>query len=120
MAERALFTLVLLTGLAVVGVGAMLAQEVLILDILGSRSGIPLNLTGVHCHLGDFLQYHSVVHSLGRALAPGEGAMAGADDTGGVQGLDAALGQFFDDDLAGVLLIVLVDLLGGEMTGTGP
>ena len=97
----------------------MLAQEVLILDVLGCGSSVTLDLTGIHRHLGDFLQHHSVVHSLGRALTPGEGAMAGAHDTGGMQRLDAALGQLFDDDLAGILLVVLVDFLGGEVTGAG-
>ena len=97
----------------------MLAQEVLVLDVLGRRRGVTLDLTGVDRHLADLLQHDRMIHGLGGILAPGEGAMGGADDTRGVQGLDLAPGQLLDDDLAGVLLVVLVDFLSSEMTGAG-
>ena len=41
---------VLLTGLAIIGVRPMLAQEVLILNVLGRRSSVTLDLTGVDRH----------------------------------------------------------------------
>ena len=83
----------LLAGLAVIGIRAMLAQEVLILDVLRGRGCVRLDLPGIHRHLGDLLQHHGVIHRLRRILAPGEGALGRADDPRRMQGLDLPFGQ---------------------------
>ena len=89
----------------------MLAQEMFVLDALGSGSGVRIDLKGQERHLRDFLQNDGMVHRLRGILAPGERAVARANHTGNMHGLDVPAMERFDNHLAGVLLIVLVDLL---------
>ena len=60
-----------------------------------------------------------MVDGLGRVLAPGEGAVAVADDRGHGDGVDAAFLEGLDDDVAGVELIALVQLLLRQVARAG-
>ena len=70
-------------------------------------------------HAGDLLEHNGVVYSLRGILAPGEGAVAGAEHTGHMQRVDAAGFERLDDDLAGVLLVILVDFLRRQLPRAG-
>ena len=52
--------------------GIMLAQEVLVLDVLRRGRGVGLNLARIHRHFRHFLQHHRVIDRLCGILAPGE------------------------------------------------
>ena len=62
-------------SLAVIGVGAMLAQEVLVGDVLRKAGLIGAQHQSPHGHLGKLFKNHGIVHGIGRVLAPGEGTM---------------------------------------------
>ena len=66
----------------------MFAHVMFVLQVLGCRGSAGVYLTGQQGHFGHFFQYYGVVDGMGRILAPGEGAVAVADnsrDGGGVQ-----------------------------------
>ena len=97
----------------------MLAQKMLVLDAPGRGDGFGVHCLGEHGHLRYLLQHNRVVHCLGGVLPPGEGAVAAADDGGDVDGVDVPPPEGLHDDAAGVGLVVLVDLLLGQVPGAG-
>ena len=97
--------------LPVVCVGAVFAHVMFVLQVLGRRGGVGVHLTGQQGHFRHLFQHHGVVDGLGRIFAPGEGTVAVADDPRHRYRVDAPVGEGIDDDLAGVLLVVLVQLL---------
>ena len=90
-----------------------------VLQVLGRRGGVGVHLTGQQGHFGYFFQHHGMVDGLGRVLTPGEGAVAVADDARHSHRVNAPAGESLDDDLAGVLLVVLVQFFFCQVTGTG-
>ena len=61
---------------------AVLAHKVLVQHMLGGGLRVGVDLAGQQGHLGHFFQHNGVVNSLGGILAPGKGAMAGAQNAG--------------------------------------
>ena len=95
----------------------MLSQEMLILDHLRSRSYAGLQGLGAVRHLRYLFQNDRVVHGVGRVGAPGEGAVVRAEHARDVHRVLTLEG--LDDDKAGVLLVLAVNLLCGQASGAG-
>ena len=83
--------------------------------MLRRGQGTGVDGQGQDRHAGDLLEHNGVVYGLRGILAPGEGAVAGAEHTGHIQRVDAAGFERLDDDLAGVLLVILVDFLRRQL-----
>ena len=81
--------------------------------------GIGVDGQGQNCHLCDFFQHNGVVDGLRGVPAPGEGAVAGAEHAGHIHRVDAAVLERLDNDLAGVLLVILVDFLRRQLPRAG-
>ena len=60
-----------------------------------------------------------MVDRLCRVFAPGEGAMTMADNSRYIDRIDSPQAESLDDGNSGVPLIVLIDLLLGEMPRAG-
>ena len=87
--------------------------------MLRRGQGTGIDGQGQDRHAGDLLEHNGVVYGLRGILAPGEGAVAGAEHTGYIQRIDAAGFERLDDDLAGVLLVILVDFLRRQLPRAG-
>ena len=97
----------------------MFAHVMFILQVLGGRGGAGVHLAGQQGHFGNFFQHHGVVDGLGRILAPGKGTVAVADDPRHRHRIDLAAGEGFNNDFAGVFLVILVQLFFGQVAGAG-
>jgi hypothetical protein len=60
-----------------------------------------------------------VFDGFGGGFAPGKGGVAGDQDAGNGDGVEALEPEAADDDRAGIALVGLGDLLGGEGFGDG-
>ena len=74
----------------VISVGAVLSHKMLVQHMLRRGLGTGVDGQGQDRHAGDLLERNSVVYGLCGILAPGEGAVAGAEHTGHIQRVDAA------------------------------
>ena len=97
----------------------MLSQIVLILQVLRSRSGGGIYHPGEDPHLGNLFQYDRMIDGLRGILAPGEGAVAVAQNGRDGLGIQIPLPEGLHDGDTGVQLVVLVQLFLGQVTGTG-
>ena len=103
--------------LSVVGVGAMLAAEVL-LDEERVHGGVGVDGERDECHLGHLFHHHSVVDRIVGVFAPGERPMVLHQYAGGVDGVDVAFPDAVDDDDTGFFL-VLCHLAFHHVVGAG-
>lgn len=91
----------------------------LVQHMLRRGQGTGVDGQGQDRHAGNLLEHNGVVYGLRGIFAPGEGAVAGAEHTGHIQRVDAAGFERLDDDLAGVLLVVLVNLSRRQLPRAG-
>ena len=91
----------------------------LVQHMLRGRGGVGVDGQGQNRHLCHFFQHDRVVDRLCRILAPSKGAVAGAEHTGHMHGVNAALGKGFQNHLAGILLVVLIDFFRGQFPCAG-
>ena len=95
----------------------MLAQVVLIEQLLLHCAAVRAELQRMEIHEGDLLQNDRIVHGVFGIGSPGERAVA-VDQHGG-DSLGGLARERLDDDLAGLLLIFARDLLRRHWTGAG-
>lgn len=93
-----------LVGLAVVGVGAVFAVIVFVLEGLGGGAYLRVDLFAAGGHFGYFFQDDGVVDGFVGVFAPGEGAVVLTEDTG--HGLYVQVLEMAGDETAGVGLVV--------------
>ena len=102
-------------GLAVIGAGAVLAQEVLVQQLRLDRREAGGEVQGQHGHLGDALDRHGGLDGLGRRRAPGERGVAIDQDARIVQRVEVA--EALDDDAPGLPFVGRRDLAGRHLAG---
>ena len=97
----------------------MLAEIMLVLQLLGSGLYLVVDDLAAIGHFGAFLHDHRVVDRLKGILAPGKGAVVLAQAAGYRDGVLAQPVKFRDDQQPGVLLIGVLDLFLGQAAETG-
>ena len=72
---------------------------------------------GVEGQAGDVLKDIGVLDGFGDGYSPGEGSVAGDQDSGNGDGVEIAVAESLSDDFAGIADVCLGDLPGGEGIG---
>jgi len=103
--------------LAVIGVGAMLAQEVLVCNVLGQVFRIRIDGQGPHCHFCQFFKHNGIMNRLLSIVSPGKRTVSRAKHCGSVHGI--ASGKLLDDYLSGVGLVCFLHLVLSKAEGHG-
>ena len=93
-----------LVGLAVVGVGAVFAVVVFVLEGLGGGADLGIDLFAAGGHFGYLFQDYGVVDGLVGVFAPGEGAVVLTEDAG--HGFYVQVFKMIGNETAGVGLVV--------------
>src|SRR5690606_223157 len=106
------------SGLAVVGAGAVFALEVFVAERGLDDRQLRFELERHRCHVPNALGGHGDLDGLGDGLAPGKRRVAVDQHGGEVGGIETLLGEQLDDDVARLPLVGAAgDFGGGHLAG---
>ncbi len=108
--RRGIVEILQLLPLPIVSVRSVLAEIVLILQVLGSRLDLGIDQLGPVSHLADFFEDDGTVYGVDRIFAPGKRTVVLAENGRDGVVVDCPCLKVIDDQLAGVLFISFVQL----------
>ena len=89
-------------------------------SLIESGAGVTRGLISSvrHAHLCHFLKYNRIMNRLRSILAPGERSVIRAEHCRYVYRIDASLLEGLNDDKAGILLVLAIDLFRSQASRT--